>query len=102
MVDGVHSFLAVFLECPAVSLAVALPVTAVADYLCVRVRCRVLLHLLVVALALALPFALLAFALALLFTLLALVNGAVHWRWTIQGFAGHDDAAYLLSNQKIR
>ena len=83
---------AVFLECPAVSLTVALLVTIVADYLCVGVRCRVLLLLLVVALALAFPFALLAF-----------VDGAnVHWRWTIQGFAGHDDAAYLLLNQRIR
>ena len=85
------------------SLAVALPVTVVAEYLCVRVRCRVLLLPLVVALALALPFALLAFALALLFNLVAFVDGTnVHWRWTIQGFAGHDDAAFLLSSQRIR
>ena len=73
-------------------LAVAPSVTVVADYLCVRVRCGVLLLPLVVALALAPPFALLAF-----------VDGAdVHWRWTIQGFAGLDDAAYLLSNRRIR
>ena len=63
-----------------------------ADYLCVRVRCRVLLLPLVVALAL-----------ALLFTLLAFVDGAdVHWRWTIQGFAGHDDATYLLSEDTLK
>ena len=64
-----------------------------------------LLPLALLAFALALPFALLAFALALalLFALLAFVDGAiVHWRWTIQGFADHDDAAYLLSNQRIR
>ena len=77
--------------------------TAVADHLCVRVRCGVLVLPLVVALALALPFALLAFVLALLFTLLSFADGAdVHWRWTIQGFADHDDAAYLLSNQRVR
>ena len=66
VLDGVHTLLAVFLECPAVSLAVALPVTVVADYLCVRVRCGVFLFPLVVALALALPFTLIAFVLALL------------------------------------
>ena len=96
-------FLLSFSNALPVSLVVALPMTEVADYLCVRVRCGVVLLPLVVALALALPFSLLAFALALLFTLLSFVNYAdVHWRWTIQGFAGHDDAAYLLSNQRVR
>ena len=46
------------------------------------------------------PFALLVFVLALRFTLLPFVDGVdVHGRWTIQGFAGHDDAAYLFSNR---
>ena len=83
LVDAVHTLLVVFLECPAVSLAVALPMTVLADNLCVRVRCGVLLLPLVVALALALSFALALLAFALL-------DGAnVHWRWLDHsGFRG--------------
>ena len=59
-----HPFLSlVFLECPAVSLELTFPVTAVTDHLCIKVRRGIFLPVLLLVLALALlP---LTFALAL-------------------------------------